>query len=299
MELKEEKILQTLLESLIDEVNKKKIIKQGYEQESLLYDLFYLSNNRKSKLFQSSSVMFLPDSAEKLAKAGYIQELDINGTTKYALSFLGVSEALQLFHKYDKKNQFSDFLKQNDEKYQKITVTGELNWREELAIITLLFLGCVTENSALKLNNELNRDNFETLMKTNISILAKYGVFDKNHELPKSRGEPRSTLFMRSRINDLARKTNHIYKNIGSGEGYYLDIVDNNQIDVEKVNYLLKKIFRRYNPEIGYNELKNDLMENARSYQSKFISINFKSGTLIDLLDAINNFFNREIWELI
>ena len=299
MALKQEQMIKVLLESLIGEIEKKKIIKHGFVKESFLYDLFNLNNNRKSRLLQNSSELFLPNSIDSLVEQNLVQQLDVNGHDKYALSFLGISYALELMYGYEKIEQFSDFLDLSDKRYQKITVTGELNWREELALVTLLFLGCVSLESAMNLNNPLNRENFEKLLETNIVILEKNGIFEKQYELPETRGEPRSALFMRSRINDLARKTNHLYKNIGRGEGYYLDLLENERVNVEKTHYLLKKIIGKYNPSINYTELKNDLVENARAYQAKFLSVRFESGNMMDLLDTISDFFDRQIWDLI
>ncbi len=109
MALKKTQILKSLFDSLTAEINKKKIIKQGFESNTLLFDLFSLNNNRKSKIFQNSSELFLPDSLENLITKRLVQELDVNGTTKYTLSFRGISESLELFHGYNKVDQFMRF----------------------------------------------------------------------------------------------------------------------------------------------------------------------------------------------
>jgi hypothetical protein len=298
LNVRNEQILKTLTQSLVAQIDKKRIISNGFDPNSVLYDIFNLNNNRKSKLFQASSEVLIPENMRDLIEKGLVQELDISGTMRYTLSFKGLVTAIELFYGASRDDQFNNFLKLSDERYKSTTITGELNWREKLAIITLLTLGCVSQNTAMNLNNPLNREHFEKLLEDNIIILENYKVFEKHYELPQTRGEPKATLFMRSRINDLSRKTNHIYRNLGGGEGYYLDILSEESVDPEKTKYLLTRIFERYDPEIEYTALKNALTEKGRTHQSKFLSVSFNSRNIIQIISILDDFFERDIWNL-
>lgn len=293
---REKQVIKTLIDSLVENIDSKKIIKSGFNVNSIIFDILHLTNNRKSKLLRQSSEIFLSENVSKLLDDGYVKRMDVGGNVKYAITFKGISTGLELFYDMPLNEQYQELIRLLDQKVYADVESGDLNWKEKIAVTALFTLGCITEKSAMNLQLEKNRDLFEDYLNQMAEILYKFAILDKKYDLPTTTGEPKASYLMRAQTTKLGRKTDHIYKFIPGGKGYYLDLLQDGMIKTSQSNYLLNKIVPKFDSTVDYQEFKNELLRSARNYQSKFISIEISSLTTIEVMNALNEYFDREIW---
>ena len=147
---------------------------------------------------------------------------------------------------------FEDILK-----ISKKNLTG----KEKAVLLGLLGLMALSEDYTIKLT-EANQYAFKAAADLSVSFIRIFPEFydDVKDALWKREiiGETPITAEMR-RLNDLTSKTENIYKN---DKGYYLQILNNSNIDENALKFLLKKIFEnKFVDNENKEKLKNLLDE--------------------------------------
>ncbi len=148
-----------------------------------------------------------------------------------------------------RNNKFLDDLNNKYFNVLKTRTESSLQGQEKAVIITLIGLLAFTKNSSLSLSrfnaDYSNAEEVKQCVNKSINFLKSLGtkyidntmdnIWDSN-----VRGEdPVSAKF--SRLNDIALKTNNIYKKVGGR--HFLDLMNNNNFKEEKFECLLKKLF--------------------------------------------------------
>ncbi len=137
-----------------------------------------------------------------------------------------------------------------------------LELKEKSIIILLLGLMALTENYPLKIS-KFNKPNPEVKerFKNSIKKIAKFIVELEGYEEERkylntlfqleTEGDEVHT-FLR-RLDNIQIRTDSIYKK--EGNEHYMDILDQNNINEKKLNYILNKVFDKR--KLNYNERKN------------------------------------------
>jgi predicted transcriptional regulator len=287
-----------LFEIMLDvAITQSKKINRENAPSRLIFEIFNMRSSTKSKIFTQSAVWISPEITNSLVEQGLVQKISSEEGEKYALTFAGIAQCIR--KKYGKTFdvQFTDFLALVDQKFNAVEQTT-LNWDEKLAILSLTLLASSSESSAIRLNNETNKKILGEVFQRTLTCLKNYGLIDKKEELRTvSRGESPASALM-SRLDNIARKTNHYYKFIGKGSQYYLDIEDNEIIDERRLNFLLKKVFGQFDANCNYDQMQKELQEISQSYYPRFLARSLNPNILYNISRLLRDFMQTEILHL-
>jgi hypothetical protein len=286
-----------LFDELISVMEQTRRIKRADVPSKLIFEMYNMTENSKSKKFAESALYLDPETAEALLEQGVIQKIRSEDTEKYALTFKGIAQCIQLKYGVALDKQFLNFLELTD---RKINLGGQdrLQWDEKLASLSLILLGSTAPSSAIRLNNEQNKSVLTEVFQSVLSCMKKFKVVEKEHNLRTvDRGEAPVSALM-SRLNALPRKTNHYYKIIGKGSEYYFDIEKDNDVDEKRLFFLLRRIFEHYDPGCDYQEMYKELAEISQLYYPKFLSRTVNPLIILTILQKLKEFLNVEIYRL-
>lgn len=304
MEEKQDAILLDLLGKLELIINQKDVVKKGFNEDTVVYDLTSLKPNKLATIMSSSSVILSFDNSGRLKENGLVHAVSTFPMEKHALTFKGIVESLKIKYDISLEEQYLDFLKIIDSQYEKTVKKNNLDWKEKLTVLTLLLSMSSSSSSAINImNNETNQEMLISALHDTLDFLEKYPLLKKSRrkrQLPKKaaiRGEAPAQFFMRMEGGkNLGRKTNQIF--VRSNAGYYLDIEKNGELDEEKVLLLLTLIFESVNPDINYNALKNDLFNLSEKYLPAYLARDVNLNIKWSLTNRLESFFDVDIWRL-
>ena len=296
LEKSETDVLLKLYNNLIYEVEKSSVIKK-YNPSSIINELIIVTKNNRSNIFTNISMYLSSDISQKLLDLELIQGISVQGIKKWTITLKGLAYNIAIQEQISFNEQYFVLLKYFDSKFN-LESDKKFDWKEKLVTLSLILMVSTSQASAIVLDNSSNRELFEEMLEKTLSCLNRYKINDEKKKLPKSRGEPPATLIMRSRINDLPAKTNHVYVNLGSGGGYYLDIEQDKALDKEKMWFLLNLVFEQYDMSIKYDELKDELIHISEQYSPQMLTRNVDSRILFDILNKLDEYFNIEIRNL-
>jgi hypothetical protein len=287
-----------LFEIMLDVViTQSKKISRENAQSRLIFEIFNMWSSTKSKVFTESAIWISPEIANSLVEQGLVQKISSEEGEKYALTFAGIAQCIRKKYSKTFDVQFTDFLALVDQKFNAVEQTT-LNWDEKLAILSLTLLASSSESSAIRLNNETNKKILAEVFQRTLTCLKKYGLIDKKEELRTvSRGESPASALM-SRLDNIARKTNHYYKFIGKGSQYYLDIENNGIIDERRLYFLLKKVFGQFDTNCNYDQMQKELEEISQSYYPRFLARSLNPNILYNISKLLRDFMQTEILHL-
>ena len=294
LERREKDALVRLYDNFQYEIKKNKIIKK-YDPCSIIYELLTVTKNNRSSILTNISVTLTDDVANNLENLGLLQSLNVQGIKKWTITLQGLSYIISDYDSLSIYDQYASLLRCFDSKF-KLESKKQLEWKEKLVTLSLILMVSTSKTSAIVLDNSSNRTLFEELLGSTLSCLNRHNIFEKKRKLPKSKGgKPMATLIVRSGISDLPAKTNDVYVNLGGGEGYYLDIEQNLELDKEKMWFLMNLIFEHYDTSVNYNELKTELINISEQFSTQMMTRNVNSRILFDILNKIDEYFNIEI----
>lgn len=286
-----------LFDQLVYVMEKAKKIERESIPSKLIFEIYNMTDNNKSKKFAESALWLESEVAEVLLEQGDIQRIGNVDDEKYALTFKGVAKCINIKYGKTLEEQFLRFLELSDTKFN-TTEQTRLHWDEKLASLSLILLASTSPSSAIRLNNEANKAVLTEVFTKVLEFMKKFGLVEKEHELKTvSRGESPVSALM-SRLNTLARKTNHYYQYVGKGSEYYFDIEKNGEVDEKRILFLLRKIFEYYDPVCSYGEIYREIMEISQLYHTRFLSRTVNPSTLLTILQKIKEFLDREVLHL-
>ena len=193
--------------------------------------------------------------------------------------------------------QFIDFLALVDQKFNTVE-KADFSWKEKLGTLSLVLLASSSQSSAIRLTNETNKRILAEVFQKTLIILKKFGIITGKEELKKvNRGESIASAHM-SRLNKLARKTNHYYKIVGKGSEYYLDIEKNGKLDKTRLFFLLRRVFDRFDPECKYEMLCKELQNISQEYYPRFLARSLNPLILLNISKSLARFMQFEIMKM-
>ena len=286
-----------LFEKLVYAMEQAKRIRTENVSSNIVFQIYGMTKNSMSKVFSESATWVSSEVVDTLLEQGIIQRVVSEDDEKYALTFKGIAQCVQIRYGKSLEEQFLKFLELSDQKFN-TTEQTQLLWKEKLACLSLILLASTSPSSAIRLNDEANKAVLTEAFQKALACLKNYGMVRKEVELKTvSRGESPVSALM-SRLNALPRKTNHYYKYIGRGSEYFLDIERNGQVVEKKVSFLLKRIFEKYNPDCNYGEMYRELAEISQLYYPRFRARSVNSTIVLSILRRLKDFMDKEILHL-
>ena len=286
-----------LFQELIIFMEQSRELKAEKIPSNLLFEIYSMNRNNMSKVFSESATWVDPQFVDPMLEQGVIQRVASEDFEKYALTFKGIAQSIQIKYGKTLEEQFLRFLELSDQKFA-TTEQTPFQWKEKLASLSLILMASTSTSSAIRLNNEANKTVLNEVFDETLSCLKKFGIVGKKEELKTtSRGEHPVSALM-SRVNELTRKTNLYFKNVREVSGYYFDIEKNGDIDKKRMFFLLRKIFGCYNPNCNYGEMYRELEQISQLYSPRFLARSINSMVILSVLKKLKEFMNHEIWHL-
>ena len=286
-----------LFEELVYVMEQAKKIQRENVPSNIIFQIYGMTKNSMSKMFSESATWVNPEVVDTLLEQGIIQRVISEDDEKCALTFKGIAQCIQTKYGKSLEQQFLEFLDLSDKKFNTAEQT-QLFWNEKLACLSLIILASTSPSSAIRLNDEANKAVLTEVFQKVLACLKNYGMVRKEVGLKTvSRGESPVSALM-SRLNALARKTNHYYKYIGKGSEYFLDIERNEQVVKNRMSFLLKRIFEKYNPDCNYGAMYRELTEIGQLYYPRFRARSVNSTIVLDILRRLKDFMDKEILHL-
>ena len=295
MQSTEDNEITKLFAHLVDVMERNKKINRIEIASRLLYEIHNMWTTTKSKILHESAIWIEPEIANRLLEKGLIQKITSEIDEKYALTLTGIAQCIKKNYGKRYDEQFTDFLALVDQKFSTVEKTA-FSWKEKLGALTLILLASTAQYSAIRLNNETNKNILaETFQKT-LDVLKKHGMIEPKQKLRGvARGESIASAHM-SRLNKLARKTNHYY--VGQGSEYYFAIERDGRLDKNRLSFLLGKIFDNYYPECEYEKMNKELQDISQEYYPRFIGRSLNPLILLDLSKSLTKFLQFEIMRM-
>ena len=293
--LNEEKM--RLFEGLVNCMDQFRQTNRAETALNLLFEIYSMNRNNKSKVFSDSATWINPDFLNPLLEEGIVQRVEAGDSEKYALTFRGIAHCIQLKYGKSLEEQFLKFLELSDQKFTTANRT-QLQWKEKLASLSLILMTSTSSSSAIRLSNEANKAVLTEVFEKTLACLKKFGIVEKDAKLPSThRGESPVSALM-SRLNALARRTNHYYENIEKESGYFFDIEKDGDIDEKRLLFLFRRIFEHYDSSLDYAELNRELAEISQLYSPRFLARSTNPTVSFSILKGLKDFMDKEIWRL-
>lgn len=283
--------------NLIDVMKKNKKIKEDDISSRLLYEIYNMWTTTKSRIFHKSGRWIEPEIAERLMEQGLVQRIASETDEKYALTLTGIAHCVREAYGKRFDEQFINFLALVDQKFN--TVEGaDFSWKEKLGTLSLILLASSSQSSAIRLTNETNKRILAEVFQKTLAVLGKFGIVTGREQLKKvDRGESIASAHM-SRLNKLARKTNHYYRIIGKGSEYYLDIEKDGKLDKIRLFFLLRRVFNRFDSDCKYEILCKELQNISQEYYPRFLDRSLNPLLLLDISKTLGRFMQFEIMKM-
>jgi hypothetical protein len=283
-----------LFEALVSVMENETEIDEDQIPSRLLFDLYRLTKNNKSKVFNESALWINPDVAKTLLERGEAQKIIGEDQERYALTFRGVSQCIKIKYGKTIEEQFQNFLDLMDETLNTVD-QSKLSWKEKLVSLSLILIASTSQASAIKLGIKANKIALKEVFEKVLTCMKKFDIIEKECELKTiTRGED-PVCYVMSRVGPLARKTNHYYK-FKRDSLYYFDIEKEEGIDDKKFSFLLRRIFGEYNSKCNYKEMYEELAEISQEYWPRFLSRNVNPNNLVAILQKLKEFMCNEIY---
>lgn len=286
-----------LFDALIDTMVQSGRIKRDDLASRLIFEIYGMTENTKSRKFRESAIYVGAEFANALQEQGLVQKVVTEEGEKYALTFRGIAQCVEI--KYNKRfdEQFTEFLQFADQKLNTVEQTG-LQWNEKVAAVSLVLLASTSTSSAIRLNSETNKKVLCEVFQKSLTCLKKYGLVNKEAEFRTiSRGESPASALM-SRLDTIARKTNYYYKYIGKGSEYFFDIEKDGSIDERRLFFLLKRTFGYFDPNCNYEEMYRELADISQLYYPRFHARRVNPSVVLGILKNLKEFMRDGIMHL-
>lgn len=283
-----------LFEQLVFVMKKKKNMAEDQISSKLIFELYNMTENNRSKILNESASYINPEFVNKLLEDGLIQKITILNEEKYSLTFNGISKCISIKYNKTLEEQFKSFLILSDKKFN-AGCQSDFSWKEKVATLSLVLIGSTSEPSAVRVDVDENKCLITELFQKVLDCLKKYELVEKELTLKTIGRNENPGCMLMSRLNDLPRKTNHYYKVVGKGSAYYFDIEIENNIDKNKLFFLLKKIFNPNKLGYDYKKIYDDLINISQQYYPQFYLRKIKSSNLLEIYEMLKDFLEFKI----
>ncbi len=229
------------------------VIDKKLKKDSILISFLDLKSNSRYRVLNDSSENLINENREELSyliNKGLIRNSEeIN---RYVITAKGIWEV-------EKDNvSIHDVIGFIDSKYFDISL-GSSSIRDKEKVIIMCFIAAraFSLNSAIDLHkDDYTLDSCKRIIDKCYTELNKVGLVKKMSEselYPKSGNEHIVSNLIRH-TDSLPKKTKGIFNAAGS-QKYYLDVIQNNHIDIEKLSFLVKCVYSE-NLDIKYEDIR-------------------------------------------
>lgn len=219
-------------------VNKKRKLSKN----SVLFSLKDMKSNDRFKILKNSAITSSGVSKEivdELLNKGFIRMERIN---EYILTALGIWEIESKDNILDTEKLIKDF----DEEIFNLYKTAEkpLIDKEKLILFSMIGARAFSQKAALNLKkDDTSNDAWKEIFDTSYEEMRNLNLISSTKEkLYEKKGNGTPLSYLLCRANDLYKKTKGIFVQDGK-QKYFLDISIDEDVDVDKLAYLLKLIF--------------------------------------------------------
>ncbi len=166
-----------------------------------------------------------------------------------------------------------------------------LNDKEKLTSLCLLLVASSSIASEIRLDDEANQKVMSIVLKETLECLKEFKVVNKLEELKIAKGETSLCGIMR-RSNELTRKTKLYYLNDKDCPGYYFDIEKDEKPRIDRIAFLLEKIFDKLN-QCDYSELYLKLSNISGLYAPKFRGRKLNTNVLFSIIQEMKHLLEK------
>jgi len=147
-------------------------------------------------------------------------------------------------------NHFIDFI---DNKYFDLAINNNnITDKEKVILLSLITARAFSEATAINLKNDyLILDSCKRIIDNSYLILNEYGIVKKINNLYGKKGNEHIVSNLIRHTDILPKKTKGIYMAPGN-QKYFLDIVHNDNISIDKLSYIIKCVLPK---DIEYNDV--------------------------------------------
>jgi predicted transcriptional regulator len=297
MDSSSETKLSHLFDSLLNYISEDKTIKLDDERKytDIIFKILIKKDKNRSKLLANSSLFVDKTIASTLLDNGLVQ-ISADGQEKYSLTFKGIAEVLRFKYNVAYDQQFSDYLKDIDNEYSAID-TSVFSWKDQLSTICFILVGATSVRSAVVLDIQENISLMTNVFENTLQILKKYKIVNEEAMLNTGvRGEA-PVLFLINRLRDLSKRTNHYYQNPGKSV-HYFEVEEAGHVSNQRVMFLLRKIFFKYDSTKDYAGLSQELQELSLKYSPGFINRKILQRNIFEINSILQEFIQDEIHRL-
>ena len=287
-----------LFDSLLYTVKQQlKKAKDNDVHSTLIFDILNMTQNNRSKLFSSSGTWVTSEVIDSMLERGIVQKVVSEENEKYALTFKGITQCIQMKYGVSLQEQFLKLLELSDEKFNGTEQSG-LTWKEKLASLSLILVASASISSEIRLDDEANKTVLNDVFEKTLACLKKFGIIKKSEELKLPASGEHPVLAIMRRVNDLTRKTNLYYLNDRNANGYYFDIEKNGDLDEKRVFFLLRRIFEYYDPNCDYKTLYTELATISQLYSPRFRGRVMSPNISFTVIRRLKDFMENEVLRL-
>lgn len=263
----------------------------------LTFQLMKKSSTSRKDFFNKHTFQLRQSELNTIEENSLIQNKVISyidaGRTNFTLTMKGIILLEYDLEINDAKN--NNFLNELNKYYYEglIGKSGSpLECQEKGVIIALLGLLAFSPQSAVKLSayndDYSNTAAFRNCVDMGLNFITFLGEAYKDQTKDKIwkldvRGEDPVAARM-ARMNSIGLKTDNIYKKSG---GHYLDVLNNGQLDTEKIEFLLRKIFDQGPLDYDKRNEFIDLLQRIYSDRYKIIK-NIPNFNLLEVKYSIS-----------
>ena len=212
--------------------------------DSVLLTLFSIHAKDSKKYLKNSSFgsSSIPsDILNVLEKLEYVIKFEdyVSGGQKYTITSLGIWEVEK-----NNKNLSEKDLLLFIQRHKNFTIESSkknIADKNKLTLFSLICLRCFSSNTSMDLNNETLRNEWTKVFELTFVFLNSNNYFSKNYNSLDLIFNNRKIDYFMSHVNSLQILTNQIYSNLGNKK-YYLDLYKNDEIDLERLKFVLLKV---------------------------------------------------------
>lgn len=206
---------------------------------SCFISLLKLSSNKRHHYIRISSVpqnkldinvttLLLRDNYLEKIESGYSDDL-----------LVLTAKAIWDIDKYENDLNESDLIAYFEKKdFKVINFSAKLSSKERRVLLLLIVMRCFDNETCLDLNDYSKLTVWDDLFEKVNSLLVKYRINKANDKIKKyTRHSSLDEEIIR--VNDLTKKTDHLFKFVGSKK-YIIDVKEKEEISIKRLNFLFK-----------------------------------------------------------
>jgi len=214
------------------------------KKNSILWTLMGIVAKKSINCLKNSSIAVssIPsDVLVVLEELGYIIQYqdNISGEKRYTITALGIWEFEKTKKNYSEEELLSFIQESVNFKIETLSPNND----DLLTIFSMVCLRCFSKDTSMDLKTDFKRKNWEMIFREAFSFLKENNTLKKGNRPIEDLFSSKKIDYFMSHRNNLQKISNDIYRNLND-KRYYLNIIDKNEINQEKLMFLLSLVFK-------------------------------------------------------